>query len=144
MSGIHQMMLLGGGRIVSPFTAWAVGADATPGVNATATLTINTDGTVTGVGTPADTGTPGTANWFSPTSTGIGSIYWVRFTATTGTFTTNGASTFTQISSALSVTKAATTLSGSVAFTIEIASDSGGSNIVFTSTSNTLSYDHTL
>lgn len=133
----------GSDGIVRNFTAWGVFADSGIGVSASASLTFNSDGTVSYAATANDLSSPGTTSWYSPTVTGIGSLYWIKFTATSGTFTTNGASTFTSLASAVSVTKSATASSASVTFTIEIAADSGGTNIVFTSTGNQLQYSHT-
>ena len=137
------MMIAGADGINRNFTAWGVFGDSTPGVSASAGLTFNSDGTVSYAATANDLSTPGSTSWYSPTVTGIGANYWVRFTATSGTFTTNGASTFTSLASAVSVTKSASAGAASVTFTIEVASDSGGSTIVLTSTSNQLQYTHT-
>lgn len=140
--GIHAVAFPFGG-VVGSFTAWGMFGDSAPGVTATATLTVNSDGSVTGSGINNDLGSPGSGAWYSPITTGIGSFYWVRFTATSGTFSSNDASAFTALSSARSVTKTASAGSASVTFTIDIATDSGGSNIVFTSTGNQLQYTHT-
>lgn len=133
----------GGDGIVRNFSAWGVFADSGIGVSASASLTFNSDGTISYAATANDLSSPGSTSWYAPTITGIGSLYWIRLTATTGTFTTNGASAFTSLASAISATKSATTGAASVTFTIEIASDSGGTNIVLTSTGNQLQYSHT-
>lgn len=145
MSIIQMLMAKGiSGVIVSPFTAWEVRADNEAGLEASASLTFASDGSVGGNATIDDGSAPGSSSWFSPNTPSIGDNYWIRFTATTGTFTTNGASSFTQLSASRTVTKSATSGTASVTFTIEIASDSGGSNIVMTSTGNILRYQHTL
>jgi hypothetical protein len=135
----------GSGGIVSPFTAWDLKGDNSPGNSAGATIYFNSDGTVTYAVQFVDvSNTVGTESWFSPTTTGIGNSYWVRFTVTSGTLTTNQASTWTALSSARAFDKQAVSGAVSATVTVEIASDSGGTNIVFTSTGNIVSYQHTL
>jgi len=128
----------------SPFTAYDVWSDDVPGNSTVSTITFNSDGTISASFSPNDGGsTFGSSNWGAPTTTGIGSGYWVKLTATSGTFTTNGASTFTNLASAISATKSGNSGTASVTFTIQIATDSGGSNIILTSTGNLLRYTHT-
>jgi hypothetical protein len=143
-SGGTARLIYTGARIVTPFTAYDMLADNTPGATATASLIFGTNGSVASNATIDGGSTTGSASWYSPNTTGIGSSYWIRFTPTSGSFTTNGASSFSQLSSNRQVTKSASTSAGGVTFTIEIASDSGGSNIVMTSTGNILRYQHTL
>lgn len=133
--GIIQNLLGGALGLVNPFTAWDVVADAAPGVLATATFTLASNGGVSGSGSPIDASTPGSDSWYRPNAAGIGSSFWVRFTPTIGTLTTNGAATFTQLNASRSVTKGNNTGANSCTFTIEIATDAGGSNIVFTASS---------
>lgn len=143
MSGILQAILNGIGSLFVPFTAWTVIADSIAGVAATASLTFNTDGSITAVNTVNNGGTnPGSASWFRPVGGTPGNNYFIRYTPTVGTFTSNAASSFVALSSNRTCSKSATTGTASVTFTIEIATDSGGTNIVFTSTGNVLSYIH--
>lgn len=142
MSGIQQMLLGAAGGLVKPFTAWNVSADNAPGALATATFSLLSNGGVTGSGSPIDNTTPGSNSWYRPNTTGIGSLYWVRFTPTSGTLTTNDAPTFTQLNATRSVTKGASASAASCTFTIEIALDAAGTNIVFTA-SSTVGYTHT-
>lgn len=143
MSGIQQMLLAGGAGVVAPFTAWNVSGDNSPGNLATATFGLLADGTVSGLGAINDNTSPGSSNWYSPTSTGVGSSYWVRYTATSGTLSSNDASTWTQLNATRSVTKSASSGSASCTFTIEIAADSGGATVLLTSTGNVVGYTHT-
>lgn len=141
VGGVWQRFL---SAVTNPFAAYDVWADSAPGFAATATFTLNTDGTVTASFVDGDGGsTIGSASWFTPTTAGIGSSYWVRYTVTSGTATTNGASSFTQLNAARSITKSASAGTASCTFTIEIATDSGGTNIVLTSTGNVVRYTHT-
>lgn len=142
MSGIQQAFMSGSDGINRSFTAWDVVGDNTAGNLATATFGLLSDGTVSGLGAINDNTTAGSSNWFIPTITGIGSNYWVRYTATTGTLTSNDASTWTQLNATRSCIKSGTTGLASCTFTVEIASDSGGANIVFTSTGNVVRYTH--
>jgi hypothetical protein len=128
----------------SPFNVYDVWADSFPGDNAVATISFLSDGTITTSMLDSDGGsTIGSSNWGQPTTTGIGANYWIRLTATSGTFTTNGASGWTNLASTVSATKSAFSGTASVTFTIEIATDAAGANIVLTSTGNTLRYSHT-
>lgn len=137
------MLLAGAAGIVSPFTAWDVWGESAAGDVANASLFLNADGGVQSSTADADGGgTNGSLEYYSPNLAGIGNLFWVRFTATSGTFTSNDASTWTQLSSTRGVTKASVAGTGSVTFTIEIASDSGGSNVVMTSAGNILRYTH--
>ena len=79
-------------------------------------------------------------NWASPTTAGIGSSYWIRFTQTSssGTSTETGSARGTWISLSISPTFGVQVSGpgyGSRTYTVEVASDSGGSNIVATKTS---------
>jgi hypothetical protein len=127
-----------GGGIVSPFTAWSAFNEQNSGSVAPATITFKSDGTVTN--SPVDP--TGSSNWYSPTTAGVGAGFYARFTPTTGVATVNNAASWTSLSANLSLTKSASTGDGSCTFTVEIATDIGGSNIVFTSTGNDCSYSH--
>ncbi|MGC3959573.1 MAG: hypothetical protein QM813_16985 [Verrucomicrobiota bacterium] len=143
MSAPQQLLLAGTGGIVNPFSTWNVFADSSPGVSAVAQFNVGNDGAITYSATNNDGTATGSLNWYSSTTSGIGSLFYCRLTATSGTFTTNGASSFTSLSSGISSTKSSTAGNASVTFTLEIATDSGGTNIVLTSTGNVLRYTHT-
>ena len=78
-------------------------------------------------------------NWASPTTTGIGSSYFIRFTQTSsvGTCTETGAArgawNALSVSPTFGVEKTSAGF-GSRTYTVQIATDSGGSNIVATKT----------
>ena len=86
--------------------------------------------------------------WGSPTTTGIGSNYWIRFTRTaTNSFGTPTAATnstastgWLQLSSAreIGIDRTPGQHNFSATYTIEIASDSGGSTILTTLTGITI------
>ena len=86
--------------------------------------------------------------WGSPTTTGIGSNYWIRFTRTaTNSFGTPTAATnstastgWLQLSSAreIGISRTPGQHDFSATYTIEIASDSGGSTILTTLTGITI------
>lgn len=135
MSGIQQMLLAAGRGIVSVFSAWDVVADNIPGAAATATFTIGSNGSASGVGAPNNLTIPGSLSWYVPNVAGVGNNFWVRFTPTIGTLTTNDAPGFTALSSSRSVTKTNSAGSNSCTFTIDIASDAGGANIVLSASS---------
>lgn len=147
-AGIQQIIGMGNrGAIVSPFTEWAVyDLDGTSVVTLELIVKSNgvmdyaTDGMLGG-------STPGSSNWFAPTRSGVGNSHWVQFTTTgsTGTGlsgTANMDDGWHQLSSDVAATVITTGggVTGSVTFTMEIATDSGGSNIVLTSTGNIIGW----
>jgi hypothetical protein len=78
-------------------------------------------------------------NWASPTTAGIGSSYWIRFTQTSssGTSTETGSARGVWISLSISPTFGIEVSGPGFSnriYTVEVASDSGGSNIVATKT----------
>jgi hypothetical protein len=132
--------------IVNPmtFTGEPYVCDATGegfGASASQTLTIQTDGTwnVDYTGSFA-VGETASGNWGTPAVSGIGSNYWVRFTRTafSGTGTATASTGWLQLSSARSVSVISNAPTGfqsaNATYTIEIATDSGGSNIVTSAT----------
>lgn len=104
------------------------------------TLTFNTDGTWQFDGYAAGL-TNG--NWGTPTTTSIGSSYWVRWTRTSFINSGSGnsasvSSGWQQLSSTRTITVSTAGISvPSATYTIEISSDSGGS-VVLASVSTTL------
>lgn len=138
------MALAGGGVYPqASWTVWDQWATAAPAVLATATFTLNPDGTAQGTSTPTDGGSvPGTTRWFTTTGGTPGTGYWCRFTVTSGTATSNGASSWSQLNSARSISKAASAGTAGATFTMEIATDAAGANIVFTKTGNQVRYTH--
>ena len=91
------------------------------------------------LGGTSQSGTFAVGNWTTPVTAGIGSSYWIRCTQTSssGPSTEYGESrgVWHQLNTGriFGVSKTATGLSARV-YTFQIASDSGGSNIVATAT----------
>lgn len=79
---------------------------------------------------------PSEGNWATPTTAGVGASYWIRFTRTFFSIGFNDSSTPTtgwlQLNSSrsISVNNGGTSASASATYTIEIATDSAGSNII--------------
>ena len=78
-------------------------------------------------------------NWATPTTAGIGSSYWIRFTQTSssGTSTETGSARGVWIALSISPTFGIEVSGPGFSnryYTVEVASDSGGSNIVATKT----------
>lgn len=100
-------------------------------------VTFNTNGTW--VQTDND-GPQISGNWGTPTTTGVGAGYWIKFTQTASTGSGGSATSTTgwlQLNSAQTVTVSKTnsgTLALAVTYTIQIATDSAGSNVVATAT----------
>lgn len=90
-----------------------------------ASLTLNTDGTMSATGNISTVG----ANWGTPTTTGIGASYWARMTKNSGANPTTGTlNTWLQLSSQRVWSWQSDPNDANV--TLEIATDSGGSNVV--------------
>ena len=109
-----------------------------PGNTAYAEYIFNSNGTIQ-TGT-SDGGMQSAGNWATPTTTGIGSSYWIRFTQTGSsggpiTNTGNARGVWIQITPVLYF-GISVTANGAFykQYTVEIATDSGGSNIVATKT----------
>lgn len=132
----------GKSNITISLPALGVYGTAYPGETAYAELIFSSNGDIN-AGT-SNIGIQDPGNWATPTTTGIGSSYWVRFTQT-GSYGTGGFGGATQYGSAKGVWhQISTTLyfgvqrsgngMGGFYYTIQIASDSGGSNILATAT----------
>lgn len=115
---------------------------AYPGDNAFADITFNSNGTIS-LGT-SNLGTQGSGNWATPTTTNIGSSYWIRATQT-GSYGTGGIGGATQYGSTRGVWISLQNVPtygvsrtgngmGGFYYTFQIATDSGGSNIIATVT----------
>jgi hypothetical protein len=141
----------GSGNIISMSDGWGKSAItislagltgvygiAYPGNTAFSELIFNSNGTIQ-AGTSND-GTQSAGNWASPTTTGIGSSYWVRFTETASsgagqTVYGSARGVWHQISSTLYFGVSRTANGGGYrTYTVEISSNSAGSNIVATKT----------
>lgn len=125
------------GGVVNPsWTTWDK-TSSTAGNLATFRIEFQGNGQVVDDSNPASTGTGGT-EWFTPLVPGVGTRYWVRLT---GAFTTNTASSWAAISGEPFATLVRSRPgdgagTSTVNFTIEIATDAAGSNIVATWSGN--------
>lgn len=136
MSGIMIMFAGGAKGPISDFGGSMNATRVPSSTAATATVTFNTDGTVSG--TIGGTGSNGATGdrWYQPTESGIGSGYWIRATLSSGLSPNNGnpgVGTWLALSSGRTwgYTSGGGTLGtrdGTLLF--EIASDSGGSTVV--------------
>lgn len=95
--------------------------------DATASLNFAADGTyVSGDGTPA-------GNWATPTTTGVGTDYRIRFTTTSGTLTTGTTGSWLTFPQQITKTQA-TIGTASWTGTVEIAAASDTSTVLTSST----------
>jgi len=104
--------------------------------DATASISFATDGSITYGG--SDQSAVGSLNWYLPTTAGVGSSFWIRRTITGGSLSTDPGAGWLALSTGRSFVRNRTTNSeGTNTCTLyfEIATDSGGSNIVATSSS---------
>jgi hypothetical protein len=119
---------------VSPLTGMNITATYGGAATMTDGVSIVTNGTIAGSGS---LNYAGPANWYSPTTTGIGSSYWVKFTLNSGSAWAAGlvnntiyaltASRTIQWSTTIGTTKTASV-------TVSIYSDSGGTTLVSSGT----------
>jgi hypothetical protein len=130
-----QMLMGGGGGLVIPMPGGSTSDTVFDPADALATVTINRDGTLTGTG--GDFGF--SHNWYRNGGATIGDGFWVRATVTSGGLSGgSGTGTWLQLSSSRNWQRNRTTVGSSAGtITLEIATDSGGTNIV-TSGSYTL------
>lgn len=92
-------------------------------------ITMVTDGSVANIGSAPSA----MDNWYVPNVAGIGNVHWVRATVTAGTLSTGTAGSWLQLNSNRTWTRAQTVIgSSSVTFTLELATDAAGANIVDT------------
>lgn len=106
------------------------------------TLTFNNNGTWNANGSVS--GNLGSGNWASPTTTSIGNSYWIRWTRTSSSLsggTATPSSGWNSLSGAQTITVTHNGISGGVVeatYTLEISTNSGGTNIVASSTGTLL------
>lgn len=130
------------GSIVNPLPGNGSTYSSSDDISSQVYLYVNTDGIMQVNTTSAGTTTIG--NWFTPTTTGIGNSYWVRFVlnSTSGSSTNTSWTTTTgwlQLSSQRSCfvsafTSGPSNRSRTANYTVQIATDSGGTNIVTSGT----------
>lgn len=134
MTGVVMMLLASGdGPIVSPLAGGSLTDVAGSPTNAQCEWRFNPDGTV-------DVLRPNSGNllnqqqWYSPTGGTPGTGFWIRMTPTSGTFNlgdTTGAWLQMNVARVFGRLRTSDAAGTDVATgTVEIASDSGGANIV--------------
>jgi hypothetical protein len=99
----------------------------------TATVTVNTDGSITWTKTAGAAWgpTPNQYPWFDPVGGTPGNSYWVRATPTSGTWSSGTTGSWLALSSARTWTVSCSSgASKDIVCTFEIASDAAGATIV--------------
>jgi hypothetical protein len=137
MIPLVQFSAVGGaGVVIVSFSTVTIADYQVDPTNAQAAVEFRRDGTIYRTITE---GTTYLADWIVPKYAAVGDGYWIRVTATVGTFTSSSGAGWLQLSSTRTWAEQ-TVAPGTeqTTFTVEIATDSGGSNIVFTLTGNTL------
>ena len=133
ISGTYQLATTAGGTPVVASGTITLANNQGPQqlvINGPTALLLQADGTTSLNGI-------GTANWFTPSTGGIGADYWIKITKTSGTTGTNftAASTFTNISgSGLTVGISGGSGTTNATGTYIISTDSAGVNQVATGT----------
>ena len=137
MTGSAQVLIASGGGRAQAFVAGLGNTSLSTGIRS-AGFTLVSDGTATTSASPAG-GTQTCTPWFIPTTTGIGSSYWCKFTTGSSTNTTITGT----VGSVISISGASWTFANSATnqegvgnATVAIYSDAGGVNLVATGTVN--------
>lgn len=144
MSGfLGVLAALVGGVVSNPLAAMGELNTLPTGNSGTATITLNTDGSITKsvAGTGSGATPTGPTQWSTFIAAGVGTGVWVRATPTVGTFTSNAMSAFTQLTSNLAVVNGPTAVDKNTTFTLDFSYDAGAT-IAVTSTGNTLQVQH--
>lgn len=134
----HVMLMASAGSVVNPLPLMTVSDLRLSPATASASITVNSDGTISYTGNTSS----GPTKWFNPPLAGVGNRYWVRLTL--GTIpAADGGSASAGVWLALSSNRTWTWSLATIATkagsgTIAIASDAAGANIVG---SGTLSVD---
>lgn len=128
------------------YTAQDISAYRTGKGVATASFTFNSDGTISRAYNPNVSANTGSTTWHSSPTAGVGNSFWIKYTFTSQSDSdlngppTNGAPGWAQLSTNRSVSAMSQGVTEDDAcgciVTIQIASDSGGSNILATWTGN--------
>jgi hypothetical protein len=143
-----QVLLTAASGAVFPTpSAWDVRASASAGLNAGCRLTYGGDGSITKTITSgASAGTDGSVFWFTPLSPGIGANYYIRFTVTSGAFTSSsGFSTGQWLligAGGQYIGQADATTDQDCIFTVDISKDGTVGGIVYTITTNHVRRTH--
>lgn len=151
--GIQQASLiastLASGAVVPIIGPWRLYIYATNSTGR-ARITYHTDGTISRtIDGPVVIGTVGGSRWYNPTTVGIGTTHWIRATATdvvnSAPNAGSGVGTWLQLTSDRfwevnlnDFVGGGSSQTRFVRLLFEIATDSGGSNIVARSTDNVL------
>lgn len=137
MAGFLNALFAVGGATVSFSTIGVSNTTASP-TSATAGFEFRRDGTLYSYVNPG-AGYTLLGDWVTPKHSTVGDGYWIRVTATAGAFTTSPGAGWLQLSTARYWDEQATVIGPQeTTFTVEIATDSGGTNVVFTKTGNTV------
>ncbi len=133
MTGIAIAWTGGGGNPYFAFTGGNVTSLSSGTPNAGVTL--QSDGTCTFLSSGGSA--PTSNQWFTPTTTGIGSTHWVFCTVNSGSLSGGTAGVWLALSAGQSFSRNRTTVGTSAAnITLQLATDSGGANIVDSATFN--------
>lgn len=136
--------------VIGPWQMYIYATESTGRVR----VTYHTDGTISRqIDGPVVIATTGGSRWYNPTTAGIGDTHWIRATPSNvfngGSNNNSGLNTWLQLNTdrfwELNLNDFVGTGSSSSRFTrllFEIATDSGGSNIVARSTNNILSGEY--
>jgi len=126
MSGFIGVLAAGGGALVAnPLSSGSVINTLPTSNSGSATITFKSDGSITrGVtGTGAAMTGSAPAQWAITVAAGIGTGVYIRVTPTVGTFTTNPAAAFVQLTSDQAIVIGPTAADKSTTATVEFSYD---------------------
>ncbi len=132
MTFASRFIGFGVGNVVNPLVGGTYGDLSVDPTNCSCGLRFNVDGSIDILRTSLGN-LLGAQKWFNPSGGSPGNNYWVRCTLTSGTVSGGSAATGSWLAlSSSRLWQKTTTAVGLVEFTatIEIATDSGGTNIV--------------
>lgn len=125
-----------------PLAAGTSSGNSSLGITASGRVRFTRGGLISYLGLQSEEGF-GSSFWTPSPAPTVGDQYWIKLTVTSGTVTSNGAATWTQLNGNVDISKGSPTAGVATAtFTVQIAGSADGSNLLLTSTGWQVGYTH--